>query len=311
MKNVNQKLLAWLIVVSIELSACNSIPGKAIPSESFNSTDTQVPTITINTFTPITTPTVIPSPTETTTPISTLLPEKANAYVLDLLRTNGNCDFPCWWGILPGQSSWGQTQLFLRPFALSISRFPKSNGNIKYEINFPDPEGRSWNKRLTAFVYVNNVGNVEMMSVPVQQSNLRDILRVYGVPTEVWIDFIGDFPGGTLEYSIAIYYQDKGIMAIPGGLGHEVTHGGKKYLKMCSDEFGKYSQLWLWSPQAPKTFYDIAFALDLTSPGEMGFGRIGNVTNLNEAEFYNEFSSDTNSCFETAFDVWPIISPSP
>jgi hypothetical protein len=288
----------WLIILVLIISACNPIHAFTAP--------VVVPSSTI-----VSSFTALPTQTQTSTPFSTLSPDQANKYVLNMLRTNGNCEFPCWWGIIPGKSNWIQTRLFLERFALDISTFPKTNGNIKYWVDLPDPERRSWNKRLGGSFFVNQAGIVDAMNVPVQSGNLKDLLKMYGVPTEVWFSFIGDFPGGTLDYSIAFFYSEKGIMAIPGGTGHEVLHGNKKYLKMCSNEFEDYYQLWLWSPKTPKSFYDIAFALDLTSPGEMGFGRIDDVTDSNETEFYNDVSANTNVCFETPYDAWPILSPRP
>jgi len=313
MKNIVPKIQACLIFMIAAVSACNSIPDHITPTVRIIPTETKVPTKSITpTIRPSLMLTISPTLTSTMTAIPTLSPDKANEYVLQMLGTNGDCEFPCWWGISPGISSWDDTRNLLAPIASVIADFPKDNGNVKYEVDLPDPEGRSWNKLLMAIFYVDQRGIVEAMSVPVKQSNLSDLLKSFGIPTEIWLSFIGDFPGDPHEYIISALYSDKGIMTISGGSGEKITHESKNYLRMCSDDFGKYSQLLLWSPEEHKTFYDISFSLDLSKPGELGFGRINEVTNMDEVEFYNEFSSTiANSCIETPYDVWPIIAPTP
>jgi hypothetical protein len=306
MKNFIPKIHVCLFLFIAAVSACNSIPEYDTPTVEISSAETMMPTRKISTFTP----TISPSLTSTTTPISTIPPDKANEYVLQMLRTNGNCEFPCWWGISPGISSWDGTRNLLAPIASVIADFPKNNGNVKYEVDLPDPEGRSWNKQLIAAFYVNQSGIIDIMSAPVEQNSLQDLIKKYGIPTEAWVSFIGDFPGDPVEYFLALYYPKDGIMAIRGGSGHKISLGNMDFLRMCSDEFGKYSQLLLWSPKDTRTFYDIAFAVDLARSGDIGFGRIGDVSELDENEFANKLLSTTNFCFETPYDKWPIYPPS-
>jgi hypothetical protein len=303
MKNIVLKIPVCLIFIIAAASACNSISDHITPPVKIIPTETIVPTKSI-------TPTIRPILTSTMTALPTLSPDKANEYVLQMLETNGNCEFPCWWGISPGVSSWDDTRHLLAPIAIVMADFPKENGSVKYEVDLPDPEGRSWNKLLIEFFYVNNAGIVEIMAVPVKKGNLQEFFKTHGIPNEIWVYFGGGVQGAT-EYMLAFFYQEKGMMVITGGRGESVTHNGVEYLRMCSDEFSTYSGLGLWYPHSEKGFYDIVFALDTTQPGEPGFGRISEVTNMDEVEFYNEFSSNiANSCIETPYDAWPVTAPS-
>jgi hypothetical protein len=50
-------------------------------------------------------PSLVPTPFVTQTPIPTITTDELSVAVRNLMETNGNCDLPCWWGIIPGKSS--------------------------------------------------------------------------------------------------------------------------------------------------------------------------------------------------------------
>ncbi len=58
-------------------------------------------------------------------PLATLMPtlsvEQRESQILELLQTNGGCELPCWWGIIPGTSTWPQTQAFLEGLGVKTS----------------------------------------------------------------------------------------------------------------------------------------------------------------------------------------------
>ena len=71
------------------------------------SSSTLIPSATSVTSTPPPPPPPpTPLPSATHTPIPTLAVNAARTYVENMLATNGNCELPCWWGIVPGQSKW-------------------------------------------------------------------------------------------------------------------------------------------------------------------------------------------------------------
>jgi hypothetical protein len=51
-------------------------------------------------------PTRTPVPSPTPLPFPTLEPDAMHAFVVDMLATNGGCELPCWWGIIPGETHW-------------------------------------------------------------------------------------------------------------------------------------------------------------------------------------------------------------
>ena len=229
-----------------------------------------------------------------------------------MLETNGNCDYPCWWGITPGTTSWVQVKALLDPVAQAESSPPNhDNRDVTFWITLPDPDGRSWNGHLEARFHVSSTGVVEMMSVPVKVGSIQELLNQYGIPSEIWLSFIGDYPGDPRQYILAFFYQAEGIMAEPVGSGTKITENGRDYLEICGSQYSHYYQLRFWSLAMPIAFYDVEYSLFETTPDDVGFGRIGDVTDLSEDLFYALFMQNPDFCFRTPYDRWPIIPPRP
>ena len=84
-------------------------------------TETPLPT---NTSSPTSTLTITPTPRTpypTSTPYATLIPlptvVNKEAYLHELMQTNGGCQLPCFWGITPGETSYLVADQFLTSFA--------------------------------------------------------------------------------------------------------------------------------------------------------------------------------------------------
>lgn len=106
------------------------------PVISVNTSTSSTSTPQIYTATPSRTPTKTPTITATVTiepmptPLPTLNSREASLAVQKLLLENGNCQLPCWWGIVPGKTSWENTRKFLSPFASSFFESSKENSDI-------------------------------------------------------------------------------------------------------------------------------------------------------------------------------------
>ena len=111
---------------------------------------TLTPTKPLLTLTRISTPTLTPlltnTPTSKPTP-TRFPPEQAELMVLDLLENNGGCLLPCWWGIVPGQTTWEEAHDLLMPITFDyiyiespggFTKSPKSKSFIA-SFQFPVP----------------------------------------------------------------------------------------------------------------------------------------------------------------------------
>jgi hypothetical protein len=84
------------------------------------------------TLPPSPTPTPTQTPTATPLPFPTLEPEEMQAFIAEMLATNGGCELPCWWGITPGETRWDD---MVRSFNERSVRV-EENGwlDLKYQI---------------------------------------------------------------------------------------------------------------------------------------------------------------------------------
>ena len=109
-----------------------SPPPTSLPSSTSAPTlmRTQTATATAVAHTPGPTTTVTHSPTKTPpptttatwtpTPLPTIPPEQREAFIRQLIESNANCEFMCWWGVVPGKTKWSEHVRFLETFADDI-----------------------------------------------------------------------------------------------------------------------------------------------------------------------------------------------
>lgn len=261
-----------------------------------NYTTTLSPTITQGVSS---TPTVSITPAQVSTPFPTFSPEEAIDFVETLISTNGGCKLPCWWGITPGESTWDQAKTFFEKFAINIEQ----NKQTRFFVDYPYPEiSAGWYR--SVFI-VDEEGIVELIIAPSGRGgSIQAILQKFGIPQEVWVRSTGFYMDVAPYQHLYFLYPEKGILVDFAGRGVISSHDGMDYLQFCSKEFGDFPLLYLWSPDSSKS---LSYFYDNLPPMDYRYGRIGEVSNLDEALFYDLFSSAPNACFETRNDIWPEL----
>jgi len=241
------------------------------------------------------------TPTPSFTPLPRLSPSEAVQLVNELDRTNGGCELPCWWGITPGESSWGETKHFLQSFAVEITEnYPKIHKHL-FRYPSPDGSGNSWH----AFFYVDEKGIIDWISIHSEKvGGIFDTLQVFGAPSEIWIRSTGYYRDVEAYHYLNFLYLDIGVLVDFSGRGNLTHHDGSDYLQFCTRDFGQYSLLFLWSPNTRRSFSDF---LDFLPHTSARYGRIGEVSDLDEQTFYDRFSTNPDACFETRNDIWPDL----
>jgi hypothetical protein len=272
------------------------------PTSTSRSTSTSLPTMTSM---PALTP--VPSPTQ----LPTLPPEQVQALILDLLKNNGGCKLPCWWGITPGKTTWQEAQSFLETFASEISTRESFDHRTLYAAAFFDsiPEGISLGSRivisLTApggVIQSMNIGGFELST----SFLLPILLSTYGQPEEVWLHTFSSYPDNKLPLSVFVIYQRQGIFA------HYWTEGELTgdMIRGCVQSSPRLA---LWFPRGEITIQEAMemAALDIPDP----ILRLSDATNLDEKKFYELFKDVNNlPCLETSKMLWPGLygeTPSP
>ena len=151
----------------------------------------------------------------TLTPLPTLPRDEALSFVITLIEKNYDCKFPCFWGIIPGETTWDTANQFLASFSIKIEK-------VFEEIKFRQGE----EQKITYYVVEtplpvspNNlrigieVKNDVVDLIFLDDERLRDyypinqILNIYGSPNEVLLHIEPKTPIGKPTYQLVFLYK--------------------------------------------------------------------------------------------------------
>jgi hypothetical protein len=303
----------WIpaIILLIFLAACAPANSASItetlppsPSVSPTVTATHLPT---ETTTPTAAPTITPSP------LPTLGSEEAISFTLNLLEDNNDCEFPCWWGIVPGESSWEETERFLRPFVLSIRKTDQTETEQTHLVVIPVSEiirSDGWFDFVINVKISNNEFVVDqIVIIEGYQSEIPTVLLKYGEPDQIW--FWTNGPSIHNDGHLILFYQDRGMMFTYSG---EVTLRGNDsnefYFEVCSNIIGRLEpQIKLWSRSESKDFYLIVNELieRLEMLGHSEIRQLEQISNISVHEFYTAIvngAATVDFCFQSDVEYW-------
>jgi hypothetical protein len=304
-------LLGIILIVGVSLTGCNP--------KSATSTDENIllamPTLTVIPVKPLPlTPTHVPttSPTlqSTSTPFSTLVPQDQDAYLQNLIGTNGGCRFPCIVGIEPGKTSWESLRKIFDPISST------KKGPYEWTLNIIG------NKDLISNMYFHgSEKNVDQIQVEysfapygpsirstqfgpaIQQYSIQKIFTDYGIPSRILL-----FPQEQLEelgpgpsLSIMLFYDELGFV-VYYGFENVFTILSPSVYYVCPDyDSTDLIRLWFQAPDNPAPLermlgkeYDDWLTIYLQP--------VEKVTNLSVEDFYKLFvTPGGQKCFEIEY----------
>lgn len=244
----------------------------------------------------LSTPTAVPSPMPTLT-----LTEKT-AVTSELYNTNANCELPCWWGIVPGETDWDTAQLFLNTIA-SEMYFHESNVdsldfNVEVDVPVPDDLSEIDFLRHTFIVKDGIIVKIEQERPRgIRRINtIAEILKNYGRPKEVWLDTVGyTFGDSYYPFRVALFYPEMGILI----RYFDDAELFDDYLTGCPQR--RSGKLTLWSPNLELSFME---ALG-SQQGAQYNKPLGEATEMDVETFYQTYlDPDTETCIETPVELW-------
>ena len=247
-------------------------------------------TVGLETVTPLSTLITSTITVMTPTPLPTLEGKELELAVAELLANPMNCDVPCWWGAIPGITSFNEIKHTIFPYNFHVS---------EYE------EGREVVYLLLETGYVEEQGNYEigivynfsdsiLVGVTAYSPSISEVLAKYGQPDEVWLA-TGITPAPILVRLNLVYLQE-------GMAFGYVTDGDAKsgMFKGCfSDE--ATGLLRLLVPDDATNYRDFSKIFE----EDRRYLPLEEATDLTMDDFMQRFSDPTEpQCIETPIELW-------
>lgn len=174
-----------------------------------------IPTLTSADYIPKPELTYTRTPTDNffATPTKNIIPtmdlQSKNEILLSLFENNGGCQLPCYWGIMPGESSWNATMLYFSTFGIIYG--PGGTDNIPtYAVGFEgtDMSPRFW----VQDAIIKAIGTNSSWVQKDFDYSLSGLLKRLGIPEEIWINSYTDVPDDQPFYRLVLFYPSKGVL---------------------------------------------------------------------------------------------------
>jgi hypothetical protein len=260
------------------------------------------------------TPTPENTPTPEILPAMTYMPplpqDEAQAKIVELLRDNGGCRLPCFWGLTPGISSVQSANTLLH--SLFADREDGSSTTIREGDLIVEPGvwimpyknigeqdivrfisvGFSVREDVEFYVSFPYAFDSPLYSQYFEYYTLASLLSNYGKPANVYINFEAD-PGSPYEYYLFLDYTEFGWVAM---LTMPLRKEGEVLISCPTQSF---LRLKLWSLDDMESAREFGFADGTTAKS------IEEATSISLDEFYLRYKDPTyTQCLETTADIY-------
>ncbi|MFH2103008.1 MAG: hypothetical protein ABIJ39_06585 [Chloroflexota bacterium] len=289
------------LIILLLLAACQA--GEADGVVVTPTTTPHVETVTGGNATQNATPTSTAMPTFLP-PLPVGTPEEV---VLELLRSNHGCQLPCWWGIMPGVTTYPQVTALLEPLAkrpLYITGSPQNHGFLEAEFTLQEIYSSLTEVRLTIAFTDGIVRSIEVHGFEIP--DLYDVGRImdqFGPPEEILISTVQTDLNLPLPFILYLFYPDLGMFLSysAGGYSNGQT------IRACFDPLGSVGQgLNLWSPGVTETMADVLEMWEREFDFSV-FHPLEDATGMTVEAFYEMYRHPAaDPCINTPAEIWPI-----
>jgi hypothetical protein len=305
------KSLLILACLSFSIMSCLA-SHEVIPSPQISSVSTHTSVIQKLTVSPslsntaimssTTTLTRTPIPTWTPLPSFADMPEDFQAQIEELLATNGNCDYPCWWGLMPGETKFADAQFFVDQFAFESEKWAwiSDEGASVFSVNISVPKTTSEGGILAYTVVEDEIRNdlLKAQAIFGYYETMSEVLLMLGEPSEIQFTAPLIFPTNNVPFELYLYYPAKGLLV--RFISEAITPDPHNEIRICDLDTPVYPKYFgagyiLWNPQDDLTF-DEVMDLPLFSPEP--YAPIEVISNMNPHSFYLNFSQPNPECLE-------------
>jgi hypothetical protein len=309
-----------LLCFSQFFSGCDAQrnPGQITEAPMISQTSAPLKTdVTEKTDTPLIlstrTPTLI-SVAETPSGIATMTNSDREKLVQNFLEPSENCQLPCLWEIIPGETSWLDIENRLRSQGIeSVVSVSLENGNILH-----GPVGFNLQNKhiINNFSFIESDGVVKMIHLESDgyanseyfqkqwhEYSPKQIMINYGKPSRVWLKTRARTMGDRHSYYLWLVYNNNDFIIQYVGFLEEKG----QFLQVCPRFENGMDIMWLQIHiQASKDSDLLENMGGLVSPEpQAGKKSIEVATGLSVDEFYELFIQEQNpACFDTPAEIW-------
>ena len=252
-----------------------------------------------------------PTRTPHPTPVPTMTANEEYAFVSEMLRNNGGCRLPCWWGFTPGETAWETTKTFFTSRGVTIWDY---GGTRDYTVAFDTPgHYESYQS------YIREDGMLDRIDIgavpPVGEDGysvygdpqfaedwktcmLPQILGAYGPPSQI---FLGTGGAPWSPFDLLLFYPEKGFLVEYVGVAEE--REGETW-RVCPHRVE--ITLHLWSPERSMNLEDIPGVVSSHADDETwGPYPLEEATGMSIEQFYQTFVQPGNqTCLNVPADLW-------
>ena len=220
----NLRGLCLLLVITVMLSGCVSgnLTIKPIPTVEQHSSPTSFISLTPTSIPLTSTLMSLPKPTVTLTPPATLEPEQANDAISTLLQESGDCLAPCFWGIIPGRTTFGDAENIFTHLGIELQHTNTQDNKDFYASIYDFDNG----VRISPILTIQNdiVKNLRIGITPETQKvgvlrkwlaySPETLIKQYGPPSKVTFE-VGR--GSYVNYGMVMNFDTIDLIVEYGG----------------------------------------------------------------------------------------------
>lgn len=243
----------------------------------------------------------------TLSPARTLPPAAIATNVASLVKDNGGCELPCFWGIQPGITRWTDALDQLWAATTSVVTVANmrheiySRGKLQMAQGFGLSTGDSQGHVLALSQYFVIDGVVDSISIAnygtAEAYDIGSILAEFGEPSTILVKTYSDYFGdGVLSFWLLLYYPEASTVFIYDTQAQKVDDR----VSVCfNGHDGPSIVTWPIDDIRPLETLRISYPLDLMRP-------LSEATSMTPGAFHRQFSVHRAwACLDTPASLWP------
>jgi hypothetical protein len=225
-----------------------------------------------------------------------------------LLETNGNCAYPCWWGLHPGSTTWSAADGYLEALGYSLDDrgISPESSDLKLffgDFIYPPVENGLLSTVYDLVFYVQQSTELIIMMKTFIDIDLATILESTGIPDDIFLTVqTYDIGSAPMYYTLSLYYEDGILISVHDEYEFDMQNN----ILICpQSEKRRDLFAFFWDPMYLNGFFNVLpFATPGATPDDE-FLSLENITEIPPESFYQMITDPSaNHCIPISSDVF-------